>query len=91
MELQIKASDLYYLYKRHPRPDADRQLFDRDCLEDVLPMLARVMAAVGRDDVTALHHLEELMLLKMPQFIRRHDEVYDFLFNCMRDTLAGQG
>lgn len=87
MALTIKPSDLYYLYKRHPKPDADRSIFDRDCLEDVLPMLERVMDAFDRDDGETLHYVEEMMLLKMPTFMRSHDEVYDFLVATLRDTL----
>jgi len=87
MALTIKPSDLYYLYKRHHKEDADRSLFDRDCLEDVLPMLARVMDAVDRTDAKTLHLAEELMLLHMPTFIRTHDEVYDYLVHTLRDSL----
>jgi len=87
MAVTIKASDLYYLYKRHHQPDADRTRFNRDCIEDVLPMLTRVMNDVGRDDGEALHFIEELMLLQMPQFISSHDEVYAFLVHGLRDAL----
>lgn len=87
MALTIKPSDLYYLYKRHHKGDADRSRFDRDCLEDVLPMLERVMDAIDHDDAKTLHLAEEMMVLHMPTFISSHDEVYDFLVHTMRDAL----
>jgi hypothetical protein len=96
MGIIVKASDLYYKYRRNvdlrhqPKFIAppDPAPFDRDDLYEVLPMLGAVMTTLGRDDMQALHLLEELLVRDLPGFISARDEVYTFLLECGRERLA---
>jgi hypothetical protein len=92
----VKASDLYYKYRRNtslrnqPKFSAvpDPAPFDRDDLYEVLPMLGAVMSTLERDDMQSLHLLEELMIRELPGFITARDQVYTFLVECGRERLA---
>ena len=87
MALIVKASDLYYKYRRNvtrrhePKFTSlpDPAPFDRDDLYEVLPMLGAAMTALGRDDMRTLHRLEEMMVRDLPGFITARDEVFTFL------------
>ena len=90
MALQIKPSDLYYKEQQHEpkfsgKPDSE--LYDRDDLYEVIPMLQAVMDELNCQDANVLHRLEELAGDEMPQFIRTREEVFDFLVAVMRDML----
>lgn len=94
--IRVKASDLYYKYMRNTAArhqpkfagKPDREPFDRDDLYEVLPMLSAVMHELGVDDQRTLHRMEELLILNMPRFITIREDVFDFLVNCMRETMA---
>jgi hypothetical protein len=96
MGIEIKPSDLYYKYRRNKelrdepkftgKPDPN--LYDREDLYDVIPMLGAVMDELGSNDANVLHRLEELAGDEMPQFITRRDEVFDFLISVMSDMLG---
>lgn len=95
MTVTIRPSDLHYKYPRDTaRRDApkfrgkpDPAPFNRDDLYDVLPMLERVMAELGRDDARTLHAVEEIMNMHMPRFIASREEVFDFLVGSLRELL----
>lgn len=95
MGIEIKASDLYYKYpkdtvNRHTpkfRGKPDPAPFNRDDLYEVLPMLGKVMDALGRDDGRTLHVVEEVMIRDMPRFLVSREDVFDFLVGCSRDLL----
>ncbi len=95
MTVTIKASDLYYKYPRDTerrdepkfRGKPDPAPFNRDDLYDVLPMLERVMAELGRDDARTLHAVEEILNMNMPRFIASREEVFDFLVGSLRELL----
>ena len=99
MGIEIKPSDLYYKYRRNKesrdepkftgKPDHD--LYDRDDLYDVIPMLAAVMDELGSNDAEVLHRLEELAGDEMPKFITRREEVFDFLVAVLGDMLGRTG
>lgn len=96
MGLEIKPSDLYFKYKRNKelrdepkftgKPDPN--LYDRDDLYDVIPMLTAVMNAFNCRDANVLHRLEELAGDEMPRFIRTREDVYDFLVAVLGDMLG---
>jgi hypothetical protein len=65
----------------------DSMPFDCDDIYEVLPMLGAVMDALEMVDERALHLVEELMIRDLPTFIRRRDDVYDFLVNCAQELL----
>lgn len=96
MTLTIKPSDLYYKYPRDSvRRDEpkfqgkpDPFPFNRDDLYEVLPMLGKVMEALGRDDERTLHAVEELMIRNLPLWIVSREETFDFLVGCMRESLG---
>ena len=95
MDIEVKASDLYYKYRKNTvnrhlpkfRGKPDPAPFDRDDIYEVLPMLGRVMDELGRDDGRTLHMVEELMVRDMPRFLVSRDEVFDFLVGCGRELL----
>lgn len=96
MTLTIKPSDLYYKYPRDSvrrdepkfRGKPDSFPFNRDDLYEVLPMLGKVMEALGRDDERTLHAVEELMIRNLPLWIVSREETFDFLVGCMRESLG---
>jgi hypothetical protein len=96
MDIVVKPSDLYYKYRRNvalrDQPKftgvPDSTPFDRDDLYEVLPMLGAVMSALSRDDMAALHLVEELLVRELPRFISARDEVFTFLVECGREQLA---
>lgn len=95
MGIKIKPSDLYHKYPRNValrdlpkfRGKPDPAPFDRDDLYEVIPLLEKVMDALGRDDERTLHALEEMMIRDMPRFVATREEVFDFLVGCMREAL----
>jgi len=95
MALIIKPSDLYYKYPRDTvrrnepkfRGKPDPAPFNRDDLYEVLPMLEKVMEALGRDDERTLHAVEELMIRRLPRWIVSREETFDFLVYSMKETL----
>ena len=99
MGIEIKPSDLYYKYRRNKesrdepkftgKPDQD--LYDRDDLYHVIPMLAAVMDELGSNAAEVLHRLEELAGDEMPKFITRREEVFDFLVAVLGDMLGRTG
>ena len=96
MGIEIKPSDLYYKYRRNKelrgeakfigKPDAN--IYDRDDLYDVIPMLAAVMDTLNCRDANVLHRLEELAGDEMPKFITRREDVFDFLVNVLGDMMG---
>lgn len=95
MGIKIYASDLKYRYPkvvetRYEEKFRDRDdpsPFNRDDLYDILPMLEAVMDALGRDDATTLHFLEELMNRDLPRSVDRRGEVFSFLVGCTKEML----
>ncbi|TLM65916.1 MAG: hypothetical protein FDZ69_08125 [Deltaproteobacteria bacterium] len=95
MAIAIKPSDLYYKYARKKATrdvpkfagKPDPHPFDRDDLYEVIPMLEAVMNELGSSDGRVLHRAEEVMVGKMPGFIRTREEVFDCLVAVMRDLL----
>lgn len=95
MGILIKPSDLKYRYPKNTvnreapkfcgKPDPER--FDRDDLYEILPMLAKVMDELGRDDGRTLHLAEELMNRDLPRSIVAREEVFDFLVGCTREII----
>lgn len=95
MGIMIKPSDLNYKYQRKKetrdeqkftgKPDA--RPFDRDDLYEVIPMFEAVMDALGLVDGKVLHQMEEVMVHDMPAFIQTREEVFDCLYEVMRDLL----
>ncbi len=98
MPIVVKPSDLYYRYRKNVanrdnpkfRGKPDKEPFDRDDIYEVLPMLAAVMDALGRDDGETLHRVEELMVRDLPGFVVAREEVFDFLVGCMSEILPGR-
>lgn len=98
MGIQIKPSDLKYRYPKNtvnreaPKfgGKPDREPFDRDDLYEILPMLAKVMDELGRDDGSTLHLIEELMNRDLPRSIVAREEVFDFLVGCTREVIEEQ-
>lgn len=96
MGIEIKPSDLYYKYpkdtvRRHERKfcgKPDPSPFNRDDLYEVIPMLESVMDELGAEDARILQEIEEIMIRRMPSFIRSRDNVFDFLVGSMRDLLG---
>ena len=95
MGIHIKPSDLKYKY---PRDVANRDApkfsgkpdpspFNRDDLYEILPVLAAVMNALGRDEARTLHVIEDLLNSVLPRWINAREEVFDFLVGSMRDIL----
>jgi hypothetical protein len=90
MTVRIKASDLYYRYRKDTlRQDLpkfsgkpDNRPFNRDDLYDVLPMLGAVMHELCSTEQRVLHLAEEIMIREMPCFIETREEVFDFLVGC---------
>ncbi|KAF0219203.1 MAG: hypothetical protein FD174_2289 [Geobacteraceae bacterium] len=95
MGIHIKPSDLKYKYPKDVvNRDApkfsgkpDPAPFNRDDLYEILPMLAAVMDALGRDDARTLHVIEDLLNSVLPRWINAREEVFDFLVGSMRDIL----
>lgn len=95
MGVQINPSDLYYRYhrKKATRDQAkftgkpDPHPFDRDDLYEVLPMFEAVMDALESNDGRILNHLEEILINGMPSCISTREEVYDCLYESMRELL----
>jgi hypothetical protein len=96
MTVTIKPSDLNHKYPRDTTKrdepkftgKPDPAPFNRDDLYDIIPMLERVMAELGRDDARTLHAIEEILNTNMPRFIVSREEVFDFLVGTMRDILG---
>ena len=98
MGIEIKASDLYYKYRRNKelrdvskfcgKPDTN--LYDRDDLYDVIPMFEAVMDELNCRDANVLHKLEELAGDTMPRFIAQRGEVFDFLVSVSRDMMGSE-
>lgn len=98
MGIQIKPSDLYYRY-RHVKETQhepkfqgkpDKQIYDRDDLYEVIPMLSAVMDHFNCADAAVLHRLEELAGDEMPRFIRSREDVFDFLVAVVGDLMESE-
>jgi len=95
MGVQINPSDLYYRYHRKKATrdqtkftgKPDPRPFDRDDLYEVLPMFEAVMDALESNDGRILNHLEEILINGMPSCISTREEVYDCLYESMRELL----
>ncbi len=94
MKIKLKPSDLQFKYPRDIENRSlpkftgkpDKTPFDRDDLFEVLPMFGAVMDELGTTDGFVLHQIEET-LNRMPWFIETREEVYDFLVECMRESM----
>jgi hypothetical protein len=94
MKIKLKPSDLQFKYPRDIENRSlpkfagkpDKAPFDRDDLFEVLPMFAAVMDELGTNDGFVLHQIEET-LNRMPWFIETREEVFDFLVECMRESM----
>ena len=95
MGVVVKASDLYYRYRKdtvnrdQPKFSGkpDPAPFNRDDIYEVLPMLGAVLDRLGRDDQRTLHQVEEIMIRCLPGFVVAREEVFDFLVGSMADQL----
>lgn len=92
MAIVIRPSDLYYRYSRRrganavaPDPDAP---FDRDDLDQLLPLFAEVMDALGTDDGRVLQRIEEFLIYNIPRSISRRAEIADCLIGSLRQELG---
>lgn len=98
MNLDIQPSDLYFRYRRNKASrdqpkfsgKPDKHLFDRDDLYEVIPMMAAVMGALQSADGRVLHRLEEMMHFDLPQCVTTREEVFDCLYESMRELMADQ-
>ena len=98
MGIMIKASDLYYRYPKETTTrhlakfsgKPDKNLFNRDDLYEVLPMLGAVMDALGSDEQRVLQMAEEIMIRELPRFLETREEVFDFLVACTAERLGGR-
>jgi hypothetical protein len=98
MRLEIKASDLYFRYRRNkahrefPKFSGkpDKHLFDRDDLYEVIPMMSAVMSALQTCDGRILHRLEEMMHFDLPQCVMTREEIFDCLYESMRTLIEEQ-
>lgn len=95
MALIVKASDLYYKYRKDTdnrhldkfNGKPDKRPFNRDDLYEVLPMLGAVMEHLKRDDQRVLQMVEEVMIRQLPGFVDTREAVFDFLIGCMSELL----
>lgn len=99
MNITIKPSDLYYLY-RHKKETRDlpkftgkpdKTYFDRDNLYEVLTMFEVIMNDLNCQDGDVLHRLEEMMHFELPKSIETREEIYDCLYHSMREILIDLG
>ena len=98
MGITIRASDLYYRYRkvtvtRHLpefRGKPDNEPFDREDLYDVLAMLEAVMDRLGSSEQRVLQLAEKIMVGDLPRFIETREEVFDFLVGCTLEITGGQ-
>lgn len=96
MGIQINPSDLYYKYRRNKElrdepkftGKPDKNIYDRDDLYDVIPMLSAVMDHFNCRDANVLHRLEELAGDEMPRFINSREDVFDFLVSVLADMIG---
>ncbi len=96
MTITIKPSDLYYKYPKDTtrrdepkfRGKPDSTPFNRDDLYEVIPMLEQVMDTLERDDATALHAIEDVLVDNLPSFIITREDVFDFLVGTMGEIFA---
>lgn len=96
MGITLKPSDLYYKYPKdvvnRDRPKfrgkPDPELFNRDDLYEVLPMLSAVMDELGSNEGRVLNMLEDILNLELPRFIATREEVFDCLVETARERLG---
>lgn len=96
MGIQINPSDLYYKYRHNKETQhdpkftgkPDQNLYDRDDLYEVIPMLSAVMDHFNCRDANILHRLEELAGDDMPSFIKTREDVFDFLVSVVSDMMG---
>ncbi len=92
MAVTIKPSDLFYRYpKNHEYKTTarfsgppDPEPFDKDDLYEVIPLLEKVMDALGTDDGRILRELEEVMVRWMPADLRR-EQAFHMLVDALKD------
>ncbi|RNC67693.1 MAG: hypothetical protein ED859_13555 [Desulfuromonadales bacterium] len=96
MGIALKPSDLYYKYPKDiPNRNTskfsgkpDKELFNRDDLYEVLPMMEAVMDELGTNDGRVLNLLEDIMNTEMPRFIETREMVFDCLVETARERLG---
>lgn len=95
MGLLIKPSDLKYRYNENksvrntPRftGKPDPAPFDRNDINEVLPMLEAVMEELDTYDIRILHLLEDILSTDLPKCIETREEVFDCLMVAGREWL----
>ncbi len=98
MQVVIKPSDLYFRYHRNKTErdnpkftgKPDKHPFDRDDLYEVIPMMEAIMAALETSDDRILHRLEEIMHYDLPRSLATREEVFDCLYEAMREIIDDQ-
>jgi hypothetical protein len=94
----IEPSDLKYSYREDitgsdlprftGRPDSAP--FNRDDLNEVLPMLEAVMEELGTYDLKILHLLEDILNMNLTKCISTREEVFDCLLVAGQEWLEMQ-
>jgi hypothetical protein len=95
MGLLIEQSDLKYRYRDdiagHGLPrftgKPDPAPFERNDLNEVLPMLESVMEELGTYDLKILNLLEDILNTDLPQCITTREEVFDCLLVAAREWI----
>ena len=91
MGIKIKPSDLYFRYPKKRiggvKPEVDFAIdgnyFDRDNLDEVIPMFEAIMDALGTQDGEILQMAEEILNERIPRFVDTREAV----FHCIIETL----
>jgi hypothetical protein len=99
MGIEIKPSDLQYKYQRGKEFRAqdrftgppDKRPFDRDNLWQVLNMFEVVMDNLNSRDGQVLEEMEEVLVYSLPSFLQTFEEVYDYLYQIMREKFTHLG
>lgn len=95
MAIQIRPSDLYYRYGRRRGANAAEIAcdapFDRDDLDQVIPLFAEVMDALNSDDGRVLQRIEEFLIYNIPRSINCRDEIVACLVGSLREELGLSG
>jgi len=96
MGIKIKPSDLYFRYPRKREGGLptvtnfaiDKNYFDRDNLDEVIPMFEAVMDALATQDGAILQMAEEVLNEKIPRFIDTREDVYHCLIETLESILG---
>lgn len=98
MRVSIQPSDLYFRYRRNKAErdqpkfsgKPDKHPFDRDDLYEVIPMMETILSALQTCNGRVLHRLEEIMHYDLPRSLATREEVFDCLYETMREIIDDQ-